>query len=226
MAVAAIGLLIALVFPSLSHVRHAGVQAVSRARLAQHAAAITAYTSDYAGRYPYFTSPTATYSIVWCGGSGYRVLRYFDTAFSWTLVLAEYEQVPCGGTAMFPPTEVVGGPLDWPAWYLYSATLVSDPAFWNRQTRTGPEQWRAVGTHEVTSPSRKGLLVAFHPWDIDQTFGEPRFVAGFADGHVSEHLFSQTPEAYFRGEGEWRGFVFNHGLRVMHTIDGVRGRDY
>lgn len=199
---------------------------MTKSRLSQHAAAFTAYSADYAGYYPYFTNPTATYSVVWCGGQGYRVSRYFDAQFFWSAVMSEYLGQPCGDAAFFPKVEMKSRPEQADPYFLYPATLISDPDFWNALTRTGPSQWRAVGTHEVKFTSYKGVLVSFHPWDLDESFGPSKFVAAFADGHASDHLTSEAMRPYPRGEGDWRGYVFSYGRPVLHTVDGVRGRDY
>lgn len=226
LVVVAIGILLALTLPGLQFVRHSADQIVTKSRLSQHAAGFSAYGSDFSGYYPFFTSPTATYSVVRCGGQGYRVGRYFDAQFYWSAVMSDYLGQPCGDPAFFPKREATPGPEQADPYFLYPASLISDPDFWNVLTRTGPNQWRAVGTHEVKFPSYKGVLVSFHPWDVAESFGSPRFVAAFADGHASDHLILDARQPYPRGEGDWRGFVFNYGLPVLHTADGVRGRDY
>lgn len=129
LTVTTIALIVLLTLPGLWLARHSAVQVSSRSRLAQHAAALTAYTSDYSGVFPFITSPTATYSIVWCGGVAYQVPRFFDAEYFWSAAMAEYEQLPCGHASLSPDREADGGPEAPDPWYLYSATLITDPKF-------------------------------------------------------------------------------------------------
>lgn len=48
----------------------------------------------------------------------------------------------------------------------------------------------------------------------------------FIDGHVRSVKRTEFLRSYFRGDGHWTGSGIHNGPDpVLHTIDGVRGRD-
>lgn len=224
-AIAAVGLLIALLLPALRDTRHMALRAVTATRVAQHTKAIIAYSGDYDGYFPYFTNPTASYSVVWCAGQAYRIPAFFAAKWEWTKLMAEYQGIGCLDPSFYPVQEADFGPLQPPPVMVYSPTLFTRPEFWNQSTRTGPDQWRAVRFAETRFTSAKGVLVVFHPWDLNDAAIATRFLAGFADAHVSLHDRNDVPAPFPGGEGGWPGSMSSFGEPVAHTADGVRGRD-
>lgn len=226
--IAIVALLIAGTLPQLRLVRNKAEQIASLSNLRQHVQVFEAYAADYSGFYPWFTDPNATWTILRSGNFRLRV-AYFDAAFTWNIALASGYYDGNFVSPMFAsPTSIRtrGQPLL--ADYQYSPTFITDWRFWNAETRTtGRSQWRAVRTTEVSSPSKKGLLVS--NYSVFPLYNEPVDPEiGFVDG--SAHAVPQgalTPP-YPNGLGRHDGIrIIGGGFRfpVMHTPDGVHGRD-
>ncbi len=220
LSVVIIGMLVFMYVPSMGKVLFRARQLDVLSDLRSHAAIMAQYTADWEDHYPLFTKP---YSKVTVSANGVPViagLGYFNANNTWHIALADGYYDGKWRTKSFAPPRARPTAS---TFYWYSGTFMSDPAFWNRYTRTGPEQWRAVGVQEVLYPSQKGLLIDFSNKDrlfLKNNIGRS---VSFVDGSA-RYLTSFEPY-YFNGEGNWPGSGLSSGLAVMHTIDGVRGRD-
>ncbi|MCC6426183.1 MAG: hypothetical protein IT435_05120 [Phycisphaerales bacterium] len=217
--IAVIIIVASLLTPMLRQSRTAGKDVASLANLRSHSANVASYTSEFRGVFPYFTNPRGIVLIP--HDSGEFPAIYFDMYFVWSLGMSHlYYDGKMPHVSHYRP----GSPSI--CTYFYSATLVSQPEFWNALTRTGPEQWRAVGIDSVVFPSQKAAftecdgIVMTPPNAIGKGV-----LLGLIDGSAQLSPASTLMEPYRKGEGGWEGSRFSGGVYGMHTIDGVRGRD-
>ncbi|GJQ29851.1 MAG: hypothetical protein HBSAPP03_17350 [Phycisphaerae bacterium] len=220
---AMIGILMALLSPTLARVKHASRRAASLVNIRTHATAITMYCGDFREVFPFLTDPDATYSVLRCGERAQQA-EYFWLSFLWHLGLADrYYEGVCDSPVFWPPGIRSSAATS----YLYSPTSFAAPEYWNPLTRIGPSQWRAVRQAEVLFPSRKGILwnrAASPGLTLEYPIGLPE--AGFIDGSAGVYESVRFLTPYQNGEGSFPGSYFSgYGLPVLHTIDGVRGRD-
>jgi prepilin-type N-terminal cleavage/methylation domain-containing protein len=226
LSITLIAILSALVIPSLSGVRRAARRVADHADLRTHATIMSAYTNDYRDVFPFTTDPDATYTVR-RHPTGYTIeIVYFggSNSWHWPLLDGYYAEDLRGSTFA-----ANGDDDDYPfTSYWYAASFLARPEFWNEETRTGPNQWRSNAQGDVAFPSAKGILfnqLSMFP-DPDEAIDNLRRVdVAFVDGSVRAVAWDALSPPYFRGEGNWQGSWFGSGLRVMHTIDGTRGRD-
>lgn len=152
-------------------------------------------------------------------------MLYFGAFQFWNIALADSY---LNGHYDDPSVYAPGLPIESPASdYIYGQAFLADPQFWNRLTRTGPAQWRAIRADEVLFPSAKSLLVLLwaprYQWnagpsgwngEVAQTDGSARTAGG-----------DSVIPGYFRGEGNWPSTLNRMPIPMAHTVDGVRGRD-
>jgi len=153
--------------------------------------------------------------------AGYQVRgSYFSAHFMWPLALGPgYYEGRIGGEEFKLPE---GNPGWGGSHYWYCSTFITDPKFWNASTRTGPDQWRSVGTHEVRYPSLKALFYTSYPrqWWKSSAHRAMGFVDG--SGRMIEDVDLMPP--YIHGTAPY-GELASPGIPGMHTVDGVHGRD-
>ena len=111
--------------------------------------------------------------------------------------------------------------------YLLSSTIMTSPAFWNLETLTGSNQFRATRLTEVAFTSQKAIFtetsVSSFPIPHGKKEGPVRLglADGSADGLTDAELTLPIPS----GEGKYSGWHINIGTYGMHTVDGLRGID-
>ncbi len=218
-----IALLMSLLLPTLAGVRSRAVALASLSNLRQHAAMFASYSLDNAEQYPYVTDPDATYTILRSGDIVKEAL-YFDAPWYWNIALAEGYYDADYRHASFRPPRTDPTPF---TYYVYSATFLAAPEYWNEETRTGPNQWRSIRASEVLHPAQKGLfrdMYVIRETDNGFAVGEGVRV-GFVDGSARSVPARDLTRPYPKGEGDWWGCRYQGGVHIMHTIDGVRGRD-
>lgn len=223
--VAVLALLIVIGGVALRGSAESTVSAANLARLRQHSAIIQLYSLDYNQRFPLIMRPGQPWEFVRFGRFTIRT-DYFGAFFAWQYALAPryYDDDP--HSAVFRRVSSVGdrdaraGQTD----FWYSNSFLADPRFWARETRTGPEQWRATRQEEVRFPSAKVLFYTDIPgqtWSPD--IQRP---LGFCDGSARVVHASQMRPAYRNANGNWPGStLMGRGIPGMHTVDGVHGRD-
>lgn len=216
-----VSILLGLLAAGLAKSRGYGVQSVSSANLRSNAQLFSLYASDYEGIFPYLTNPQSELSRVSCS-EAWIYMRYFTIYGHWHLVIAEqYADSSPRAAVFFPP----GSPTGYATGYWYSSTFLAAPEFWAAASRTGPEQWRPTRDSDVRYPAQKGLLMD-SPALINAAASPTREVPiGFVDGSSQAAKYSVLTAPYPGGDGDWPGSEFLPPLPIMHTIDGVRGRD-
>jgi hypothetical protein len=218
-----VALLMVLLLPTVAGVRDRALAITSLSNLRQHVAVFSSYTNENDEQFPYVTDPEATYTIL-RSGDVVQEARYFEALWFWHLALAEhYYGADYRHKTFYPPKT----PPAYFTHYLYSPTFLAAPEYWRAETRVGPSQWRAVRAFEVQYPSGKGLFrdtYVLREGDGGLGVGDGVRV-GFVDGSARSVARSELVHPYVRGEGDWWGCVYQGGHYILHTVNGVRGRD-
>lgn len=217
-SIAIIGLLVALLLPTLSgaRVRAQDIQCLSS--IGTHAKAMTTYQADNRDAFPCFVPPQATSTTFVVAGEPRTINGYFGQVYAWHFGMAE----------QYYDSQLIGPLFQRPGrdpWlvtdYRYSASFLADALFWNERTRTGPEQWRGQKAHSVLYPSAKTLLADDRVMDISPPDAG---VIALVDSSARTIRTSEMRTPLDSGEGEWPG-TWSSGRFGIHTVDGVRGRD-
>lgn len=222
---ALLGILTALVVPSLGSVRLDARRAVSLTQLRQHATVFGAYEADQRGYLPFFTDPRATLSIVRNRSAGFAVaVPYFGAHTAWNIALAdEYYNGDHLSPIFQSPTDP--RPAGAFAGYWYTCTALAGPRYWNLTTREGPSQLGAVRADQATFPSSKGVLLDAASWHADAV-QTPRSPVALLDASARSPRPDEFGVAYPSGESPAPGAI--HGTwfpPIHHTVNGVQGRD-
>ncbi len=231
LTMALVGIVVSLLLPSLSGVRHNVLNAGEISKLRQHAMVFAAYRNDHEGWYPFFFDPEATRHVVRCGSFAAIAEYFFDQRVWWNFALGDaYYDGVCRGSMFWDPRD----PRIWWSAYEYSAAFMARPEFWNETTRTGPGQWRRVNDADVLYPSRKALLVHHAFWWRTEAnvnlFPHPyvpgrQIMFALIDGTAGMYRREQLGRWYARGEGDWSGSTPGMAIPGVHTYDGARGMD-
>lgn len=220
LVIAIVGILIALLLPSLVSVRADAERTRLRAKLVGHVAAFTAYTAEYHEHWPYLTDPKATYSILRSPPDIAIVVDYFQVYSLWHVPLSHRLYGKSWNDPVFRERR---GDSSVVTTIWYSSAFLVDPKFFGYGTRTGIDQFRATRVAEVSFPSKKALFTCGGEFN-DLKKKKRLLPMAFVDGSADILL-----------DGQWRlgdpnGTIpfslssspFQPGL---HTWGGVRGRD-
>ncbi len=224
---ALLAILLAMISPSFSSIRSRARGTKSLAQLKQHAGVFASYTVANRDFFPYITDPRVTWTVLRDPERDLALLvPYFGAYSVWNIPLAHEYYGGDSLSQVFQSPDEVEGVMPRTS-YWYSCSLIADPRFWNPRFRTGPQQRRAVGAHEVSFPAQKAILVDSVPWRTDFAMQQqiPCRVA-LADGSASTIAPGRLGEAHPSGDSPGGGAV--HGTTwppIHHTLDGVRGRD-
>jgi prepilin-type N-terminal cleavage/methylation domain-containing protein len=217
-SIAIIGLLIALLLPTLSGARERARDIHCLASIGSHAKAMTTYQADHRDAFPCFVPPQATSTTFIVAGEPRTINGYFGQVYAWHFGMAE----------QYYDSQLIGPQFQRPGrdpWlvtdYRYSASFLADAPFWNERTRTGPEQWRGQKAHGVLYPSAKTLLADDRVMDVSPPDAG---VIALVDTSARTIRTSEMRTPLDSGEGEWPG-TWSSGRFGIHTVDGVRGRD-
>lgn len=240
--IAVVAALLSLALPALQRSRGEARHSVSMSNLRSHAQVFGAYCADWHDMFPYFTDSKLSKTTLRVETRGIeQPVRYFEAFNFWNWGLADgyYGGDPFQSSFWPPDYWPFHGVADPPpfAWtgYYYGCSFLADPLFWNPSTRTNQSQWRATRADEVTYPSRKGLLVAAYP--LEAEFHDKELVdywadltATFArcDGSVARVGLGTFLPPMESGDGAWEppaGYHASWWFPMLHTFDGVRGRD-
>jgi prepilin-type N-terminal cleavage/methylation domain-containing protein len=224
--IALIGLLIALIAPSFKSFGYAARDTKSLGNLRQHCQVVALYATSESDYLPCQVDPSATHTILRAGGDMEFLCAYFDIRYAWTVGMADgYYDGRWEHKSYYVPTNYSGTP--WTYWY--TVTAVARPEYWRAETRTIHGQFAGQLISNVTYPSAKGLyLDVFDGGRRTYTAtGQDYWPIGFADGSARRASDKTVLAGYPRGDGELgvgRGRL-GVGFPVIHTNDGVRGRD-
>ena len=225
--------LIAIALPTVSAVRSRSNTTKSVSNLRQHAAAFSAYTTDWAGVLPRFISPDGTHRLdQTTRGTGpfpYPFTDrypYFAQSVFWPFVIATSGYHDHNWTADFfhpPGVNILDASTQDDLPYQYTATAVSSPAFWQTTTRTGPDQWVAVRIADTRYPASKVLLSTLY----QPSRGAQQAHLAFMDASAESRDPARIEPPYPTGEGPFDGrWSPIPGWPIgSHTIAGVHGRD-
>lgn len=224
--IAIIALIAVIALPSMRSAKSSAWNTATLAALAGHAKAMNAYSGDWNFAAPYFTDPHSEWTTVSCSRYSTEVL-YFGAYNSWNIALADccYEGNHRDPSFILPPGSALI-PMQNTTGFWYSASFLASPDFWRYEDRIGPAQWRSTRFSEVRFPSGKGLVVV-GPWYAPATGSTSNASYLFACVDGSGHIAATRDlmPYYGIGEGYWPGTFHWVGMPVMHTIDGVEGRD-
>ncbi len=231
---ATVALLIAIAIPSLRQARLYADSASDLADLRTHAEVLTMYTSDSGGAFPNFIDPK--FGIGPIPGSSMTSVPYFAQSQFWAIPLLAgyYERADVLGEVFYlrsAERDLEGGTLGHNPSYVYGATFLAFPAFWNPETRTAPPaQLGAVRIDQVRYSSRKALVDVIASNGRMNESGEgrgSRVLAAFVDGSAASFPLGETEPGYFDGTGSWEPWGTGRypGTRLAYTIDGVHGFD-
>lgn len=217
-----IGLLVSMLLPALSRAREAAYGLDAIADLRSHGQVLSAYSVDYDDAWPFLTDPEASYTVFRHPRAEAAYMLFFKVTQFWHWpLLGSY--LPEDGVDMFFAANDRGDRRSGVvSSYMYASTMYSRPDFWNAATRTGPSQWRPARVSETRFPSKKGAM-----YNV-QLLGQPhsmRVQLGLCDGSAATVPWDSVSRGYPKGEGMWHGSFNTFGVRILHTIDGVRGRD-
>jgi hypothetical protein len=223
---AIVAVLLALSIGALAGIRESARSTAALAQIRQHGVALQSYSGDYAGFYPYFTEPSPTeHTRLMCGDDEVRAM-YFHARFYWYCLIARLQYENNASHPSFRPPGFRYAAMP----YNYSMSFLAEPAYWSEWTRIGPVQWRGISADRVVYPTMKGVLVSWANAYVDEgwlDFRKPdlRLEVAFCDGSGA-----RTRQAEFRrpipdGDGPFGGGSARLGRPVVHTRDGVRGRD-
>lgn len=239
-AIAMLVALVAVLLPVLSGSRRGALAAETQSRLRQHGVVFASYAIDWKDCYPLPAVPGRETQTIVLSRSGRTIEfpAYFTGSMHWHTLMCEsyYQSEP--ENPVFYPAEHSSrwGFSDNGGIFWMPCVFLAAPDYWHLETRTGPEQHRAVRTSEVQHGDRKILLASMHhvledqQANRDQT-GRARpghiplpFVA--CDGNVRTPKTGQVLPGMPSADGNVPGaFHLFEGWPGMHTLRGVRGRD-
>lgn len=224
-------LLVSMLLPALGGVRRSAYRLDALSDLRANVQGLHAYANDYDDQWPFLTDPDATYTVFRhpTGRAGPIVFFGVMEMWHWPLLGDVFPESARESFVAAGHRYSSGNrPMGVFSSYTYSATMYSRPEFWNLETRTGPSQWRPVRVSDVRFPSQKGALY-FDEFDFkreaDGAWVRTHRPVGLCDGSAASPRYDDISRPYPKGEGHWWGSFNGFGIRVMHTIDGVHGRD-
>jgi prepilin-type N-terminal cleavage/methylation domain-containing protein len=236
LVIALIGILASLVISSLGGVREFAKRASSLSNLRTHAVAATAYAGDFKDLMPYATSPTARWSVLRCPSKNIAIkVQYFEMMNRWNVAVADgyyggslSSKIFISPLNRFAPPGGSGVVLGTDYWY--SCAFLASPEFYNESSRMNlPGQLRAVKISEIVFPQYKTVFTDDTSSIVTQIDEEGSQLVAFADGHAAR---GSTDEDLFYQGGDGIGSRETHGghfpgstYPLLHTRDGVRGRD-
>lgn len=215
-----VGILIALLAPSLSGFRTKAADIGSLATIRSHSAVFTSYAVDNRDYFPSLVDPRATSATYTVGGRPYIISGYFGQVHVWHFGLSStyYDHVIAGPLFQRPGNDANTLMSD----FRYSASFMADPAYWKPETRIGPSQWRAQRAAVVRFPSAKALLAD----DRVMLRGSNASAAiALTDGSARQLRLSDMTTPMRSGEGDFPGTFNLIGSPGIHTLEGVFGRD-
>jgi prepilin-type N-terminal cleavage/methylation domain-containing protein len=225
--VALIAVVLSLILPTLAGVRQSARELISISNLRTHGQTMGAYAGDDEDRFPYLTNPEATLNVFRHAGVTASV-GFFDVHLVWNFALADNYY---GGdhrhrsfaAPWHDPSDVSN--------YFLSHTVMTRPEFWAKQTRIGPVQWTGSRLSETLFPSAKGIFVERDLVEGGAVAARSvpagaRFVC--ADGSARDWRHEELNLPYFPHfpNSQWPGSSYMESAIIMHTVEGVRGRDF
>ena len=248
--IAVVVLLVGLSSLALSSIGTKRVEIRDLAVLRSHSQSLSAYTSDNRDAFPLFLEPVQhAGDVTDASGLTYTQFSYFEMSSSWHIFLGATGHAPASPVhESFYPHGFLEGTERYSRFtpFAYPCAFVADPKFWNRETRLGrefvanprdPVQFRATRASEVAYPSSKSLVVQTWSYETDilgRSGRGPRDRSGrvraaMADGSGRPIGAESRLGGYSGGDGgeymDLGAMHFDDAPVLLHTVDGVRGRD-
>ncbi|MCK4873067.1 MAG: type II secretion system protein [Phycisphaerales bacterium] len=235
-AVAIVGILLAITAGSLSALRERGRRATSLSNLRTHAQVFSVYTNEYAGCFPYFTDVGFASTTLKGGGVELAGVSYFGAHHTWHVALADgYYTGDVKSDVFYPPQFDLDGHEWWPYQtpYHYGCVFIANAQYWNQYTRIGPQQYQATRADSVRFPASKAMIV--QSWPFTRDVAEPddqlsnELPVALCDGSAQQLTWRDRMNGYDKGDGyqfrEDGAIHYTDWPPLLHTIDGVHGRD-
>lgn len=233
---AILAVLLAVLLPVIGHAVQFSRSSRDLSTLRTHAQSFSLYFGDFGDILPYFTDPGHDNVVGDPGVLELRRVFMFDAHRTWHLVLGPlYYDGAVMSEAFFPSafvdSAVPGFPYHTP--FHYPCTFVARPEFWNQSTRHIEGQFGPTSSHEVTFPSMKALVVLTWPFTdrvhtSRDTLRED-LPTVMVDASARRLESRQRLHGYNKGDGvefiDTGAVHFTDYPPLLHTIDGVRGRD-
>jgi len=230
-----LGILIAIVVPSLRGARGVTGQTVCLSNLRGIGVTFGEYASEYRGQYPYPPNDNL-YAPPDGVDSGILTASRWEIRTQWPTVVASmapwrefFPSWVCpgaprgeGGPWESDPDPMSVGGANTPS-YLYSHSFIARPQLWSGDSDADESLLQPVWESDVVNPSAKVML-----WDSEMAHLSAATSAQrdsrpllFADSHAAMHRVSEASEPVMNPLRDGATpLVFND------TRDGVRGRDY
>lgn len=230
LVIVVVGLLVVMLNPILSKTRDQMKATQAIATLRSHGAVIASYGIDYKDTFPCIADPLYTHTLVKSGAEEW-LMGYFDVRFSWWFGLADaYYGGRTWDPSFFAPSR---GRAKRGEPYWYSLGCVARPEYWSLSTRRPLGQFGAMSQADVLTPSKKGVLVNWEePFRGRGTIYDFARIAvpvqvGLCDGSAQNVDTNSLMRPIGDGEGpvSWPYTRMGWGIPIVHTVDGIRGRD-
>jgi prepilin-type N-terminal cleavage/methylation domain-containing protein len=229
--IAIVAVLLAILVPTLGRSRQKSREVLNFANLRTHAAVATTYGVDFKDHYPYFVPPDPGVVTVTDQNGVPQEVKYFDQRTEWPLFMTAW--YPGGSkSGVFASPLIKGSPGRFG--YLSPCVFRVDPARYGRKRVPPlPALLRATGAGEVQFPAAKSLvLTGDAPHRAVAWAGRWRDgpdPTAFVDGHA-EAVEADRIGQSARSDGDrslWQSAcpMADPFGAMMHTVDGVRGRD-
>jgi type II secretory pathway pseudopilin PulG len=228
-----IGALLAIALPVLSRARSRAELAVDLSKIRSHAQILMTYTTDHRDALPRPIPVGDPYTRYPLPNGADLPVRYFDTFQYWHIALASRYYNSTITDPVFHPVAADGtryGPFGVETAFAYPCVFIAAPEFWNQYTRTGNGQFTPTRLDQVQFPSAKSLVVQIWPYSERQSAEIAEIPVATTDGSAFNPDLSEVINGYPRGDGvQFMGVGavhFGDYPPFMHTVDGVRGRDF
>jgi type II secretory pathway pseudopilin PulG len=219
----------ALLIPAAMRSRERAREAATSALLRQHAVVFLSYAGDHRDVLPYPTDPTKERTLI-RHSTGLEVhARYFEAWGLWPLALSDgYYQGSLSPRLWVPPSMPAALRGAGPGWGMiaYPCVFLAKAPYWRLETRlAAPAQLSPTGLGDVRFPDKKVILFCRFPREFGDSVPHP---VAAVDGHASVVRRGAEPPQCPFGDGGWEPWSF-HSVSTeafMHTLDGVRAREF
>lgn len=221
-----IGLLVGILVPSLSEARRSARRTQSLSNLQRIGQAFVMYTESHRGAHPFMNSGQMV-QVGCSSGSKIGSSGFWVVAAWWPSLLHEVLPWPADGGVFLSPgarRDDFNDGCGWPTSYRYSDSFVARPELWRPGAVEDDRLLAPTYAHELRHPAAKVMV-----YDAELPFLSERRYLGpdlleltpmlFADGHAEQRVPAEAVEPIALS-------YFIRPVRLMHTPDGVRGRDY
>lgn len=231
-SVVIISILLSIALPSVRFARLKADSVSNLSDLRSHALVVSMYHGDWRDTFPIYIDPKVGKGIL--PGAGIEI-GYFSQSPFWAIPLLEkYYRMQTLGDVFYTRRAAVNKELytigDNPS-YVYGASFLADPAYWNLETRLAPPmQMRGVRSSEVRFPAQKVLFETIEA-SVDNLSQNATptsaLLLAFIDASAASVPANRTNASVSTGPGffaPWASGPYPMS-RVLYTVNGVHGTD-